>query len=285
MKSFIQRFAVLAMAVVIALSGMDAVAGKGSSGSRSSSSRSSSIGGSSRSFSKPSAPAPKPAAPRPVSPSRNTAPSGSTIGGSKSPSSAPAPKPAANTSRNDSASKPSIGGSKPSASAPISTAPKLSPADMAMAKSVKQQGAVRQTRSDAAKAYVASNPKLATPEGKVSTFNSFKSEPSSRPSYIPQSTNVNGRPVNITYYSGYGGYGYMDPLTNTFVNAMMISAIADSAMDYNMAMSGYRYRGDPFNPVVVHHSPMSFWGFLGLVVTLLFIVGIIAIFVRASSNE
>jgi hypothetical protein len=158
---------------------------------------------------------------------------------------------------------------------------------MAMAKSVKQQGPVRQNREEAAKAYVASNPKLSTTQGRTETFNTFKSEPSSRPSYIPSSTTVGGRSVTIVYDNRYGGYGYIDPLTNAWVNAMTINAIADAAIDYNMAMNGYRYQGDPFNraPVVVHHSPMGMWGFFGLLIVLIAIVVVIAIAAKSSSNN
>ncbi len=254
MNSFMRRMSVLLMAALVITAGNFSFA-KGSSsfggGSRSSGGMSrSSIGGSSRS----SAPSASP---------------------SKSAPAAPASKPASSATRNDTPSKSAIGGSNSSASSPASrpAAPKLSPADMAQAKSVKQQGPVAATREQGVNNYLKSNPKLSTVEGKTSQYNHFTSEPSSRPVYIPQTTYVGGRSVNISFNSGYGGYGYMDPLTNMWVNAMIIDSIANSAIDRDMAMNGYRYQGDGFAPVVVHRS-MSVWSFLFGIIVLLFVVGI-----------
>lgn len=247
MKNFIRMMSVMFVVFVFVFYVNDGFCGSSSGGSRSSSSRSS-IGSSSRSYSKPAAPV--------VS------------------------KPSVPSTRNSSSTKSIIGGTK--STAPVAVAKpvqKLSPADMAMAKSVKQKGPTYKSRDEGTKAYLASNPKLSTVEGKNSQFNSFKSEPSTRPSYIPQSTNVNGRPVNITYNQGYGGYGYMDPMTNVWMSAMAVGMVADMAINHNMAMSGYRYYGDPFTPV--RTSYMSFWGFLWSIIILMVVVGGIVFFFKS----
>lgn len=63
--------------------------------------------------------------------------------------------------------------------------------------------------------------------------------PSTRPTYVPSSVTVSGRPTTVIYHSvpggGYG-YGYMDPLTHAFVTL----AVADMIMDaHEMRNAGY----------------------------------------------
>ena len=95
---------------------------------------------------------------------------------------------------------------------------------------------------------------------------SFASEPSSRPAYIPSSTFIGGRSVNIMYNQGIGGYGYYHPGLGTW---LLYDALADSAMsDGIMYNRGYYWGGAP---VYVSHRP-SFFGF-AFAMLLLFIVG------------
>jgi hypothetical protein len=94
----------------------------------------------------------------------------------------------------------------------------------------------------------------------------FASEPAARPSYIPASTNIGGRSVNIVYNQGLGGYGYFHPGLGTW---MLFDALSDAAtLDYAMSNRGYYWGGAP---VYVSHRP-SFLGF-AFAMLVLFIVG------------
>ena len=78
----------------------------------------------------------------------------------------------------------------------------------------------------------------------------FSSEPSSRPSWIPNSTLVGGRSVNIVYNPALGGYGYLDPLLGTWI---LYDAMRDAVMmDRLMAGNGY-YWGPP--PIYAAFDP------------------------------
>jgi hypothetical protein len=97
---------------------------------------------------------------------------------------------------------------------------------------------------------------------------SFASEPSARPSYIPGSTLVGGRNVNIVYNQGLGGYGYIHPLLGTW---MLYDALSDAAMlDYAMSNRGYYWGGAP---VYLSHGP----GFMS------FALGLLVLFIIASA--
>ena len=99
---------------------------------------------------------------------------------------------------------------------------------------------------------------------------SFASEPVSRPTYIPSSTIVGGRSVNIVYDRGLGGYGYYNPGLGTW---LLYDALADSAMnDGIMYNRGYYWGGAP---VYMSHRP-SFLGFAFGLLLLLLAVSVIA---------
>ena len=94
----------------------------------------------------------------------------------------------------------------------------------------------------------------------------FAAQPSVRPSYIPQSTMVDGRPMNIVYNAQYGGYGYMNPLLGHWV---MYNALADTAMlGLLMNQNGYWY-GAP--PMYVSQGPGFFAWAIILFVTFMVI--------------
>ncbi|HUZ18102.1 MAG TPA: hypothetical protein VMV68_06925 [Spirochaetia bacterium] len=63
----------------------------------------------------------------------------------------------------------------------------------------------------------------------------FAAQPSARPTYIPATTTVGGRPVNIVYSPAYGGYGYMDPSLGhwVFYNALANTVLMNSLMASN----------------------------------------------------
>jgi hypothetical protein len=98
----------------------------------------------------------------------------------------------------------------------------------------------------------------------------FAAEPTARPSYIPQSTMVGGRNVNIFYNQGLGGYGYLHPTLGTW---MLYDAISDAAMANSlMGSRGYYYGGAP---VYLSHGP-SFLGLAFAVLVLLIVAAAIA---------
>jgi len=63
----------------------------------------------------------------------------------------------------------------------------------------------------------------------------FQAEPASRPAWIPSSTLVDGRSVNVAYNPGLGGYGYLHPSLGTWVlyNAMSDAIMMDSLMTHH----------------------------------------------------
>lgn len=102
----------------------------------------------------------------------------------------------------------------------------------------------------------------------------FASEPSMRPSYIPASTFVGGRSVNIMYNPTLGGYGYFHPSLGTWI---LYDALADAAMSDNLMYNrGYYWGGAP---VFVSHGP-RFFG-LAFAVLALFLIAAIAVGVAA----
>lgn len=60
----------------------------------------------------------------------------------------------------------------------------------------------------------------------------FAGRPAARPSYIPSSTVVGGKRVNVIYSPQMGGYGYVDPLLGhwVFYNALANAAFMNSVM-------------------------------------------------------
>jgi len=95
----------------------------------------------------------------------------------------------------------------------------------------------------------------------------FSSEPSTRPNWIPNSSLIGGRSVNIVYNPALGGYGYLDPILGTW---LLYDAMRDAAMmDRLMAGNGY-YWGPP--PVYAAYDP----GFITVAAVLLVVVMLIA---------
>lgn len=100
--------------------------------------------------------------------------------------------------------------------------------DSATYSRAKANGTVFTSKEAAASAFKSKN---------ASKFPSkFASEPKSRPDYIPQSTTSGGKTYNITYNSGYGGYGY----TNSLGAFIMYDAMSD-AMMMNSLMTRNNY--------------------------------------------
>lgn len=117
-------------------------------------------------------------------------------------------------------------------------------------------------------------------EKNASTYTSkFTTEPKTRPEYIPPSTNVGGKTVNISYNAGFGGYGYYHPTLGTWMAYDMMHDAAMMSMMMNR--TGYTYVDGPGyggGNVVVTHSSGSYWAGVILVIFLIaFIVFMIRI--------
>jgi hypothetical protein len=104
----------------------------------------------------------------------------------------------------------------------------------------------------------------------------FAAEPSVRPSYIPSSSVIGGRNVNIVYNPALGGYGYIHPLLGTW---MLFDALSDAAiLDQAMYNRGYWWGGAP---VYVSHRP----SFLGLAFGVLVLFLIASVVLRAVARR
>ena len=104
----------------------------------------------------------------------------------------------------------------------------------------------------------------------------FASEPAARPSYVPSTTFIGGRSVNIMYNQGLGGYGYFHPGLGTWI---LYDALADAAMsDSIMYNRGYYWGGAP---VYVSHRP----SFLGLAFGMLMLLIIVSMIARAVARR
>jgi hypothetical protein len=127
--------------------------------------------------------------------------------------------------------------------------------------SAKQNGTLFSSKTEAAQAFRSKYSK--------DYSSSFATEPSSRPTYIPGSTLVGGRNVNIVYNAGLGGYGYFHPSLGQWI---LYDALADSVIDHAMYDRGYYWGGAP---VYVSHGP-SFLGFAFALLVLLIVAAIVA---------
>ena len=110
----------------------------------------------------------------------------------------------------------------------------------------------------------------------------FDKEPSSRPSYIPQSTKVGNQNVNVTYNNTYGGYGYMHPTLGTW---MMYDAMTDAVMLSALMNQNHYTVAQPTtgtSVVVVKNS--NYWLAIGLIVTVVLVFVVIGCIVVANKG-
>ena len=86
----------------------------------------------------------------------------------------------------------------------------------------------------------------------------FATEPSVRPSYIPQTYTYGGRHYTIIYNHSYGGYGYYDPSGAWMMYDMMADTVM---MNQMMSMNGYYYGGygSPYYRPHYYYSGPSTW--------------------------
>jgi len=147
-------------------------------------------------------------------------------------------KPSKSKSVSRSTSKKATGSRKASASK--QKAVNRSATDQKSFEKAKSSGTAYKSKGEATSAFKQKN---------ASSYGSkYASQPTTRPSHIPQSTNVGGASYNVSYNSGYGGYGYM----NTMGTWMMYDAMTDAIM-LNTLMSSNNYYYDK-TPTAVRHT-------------------------------
>jgi hypothetical protein len=264
-----KKFLVFAVALALIMP-VDALAGK--SGSSGGSSRSSSSG---------------------FSGSRS---SGSSFSGSRSSGSGFSSKPStpSHSSSSSSRSSPSGFSSKPSTppathSTPSTSSSRSSPSGFSSSPTTKSPAATTNTTtskpvqtaldSKVAKANTVSAPSYKTKEQAISAFkeknastytSKFTTEPKTRPEYIPPSTSVGGKTVNISYNAGFGGYGYYHPTLGTWMAYDMMHDAAMMSMMMNRH-GGYTYVDGPGyggGVVITSPGPMSYWAGVILIIFL-----------------
>lgn len=108
----------------------------------------------------------------------------------------------------------------------------------------------------------------------------FASEPSARPNYIPQTTSVGGRTVNVVYNAGLGGYGYFDPGLGHWV---LYNALADAVM-MNTLMAAHSYWWGPA-PMYVAGGPGFFTWAIILFIAFIVISSVMRAFRRGTYRQ
>ena len=244
----ITRMFAIALVAVMGISGVDAKSGgfSSSSSSSSSSSRSSSsyssrsFGSSSKSYTAPKSTYTAP----PKSPSSGFGSSSKTY------------SPTNNTAKSNYNSNTSTNWGKPNTAKPQTSPRPTSAVDIAKYKAATKNGTTFKTRESAIADFKAK---------KGSTYTSkYVTEPTTRPRHIPQQYQEGGQSYNITYNSGYGGYGYM----NTLGTFMLYDIMTDNAnLNRTMTRDNYYVGLAPRSPWT------TFWFSL---LTIALIGGIIA---------
>lgn len=108
----------------------------------------------------------------------------------------------------------------------------------------------------------------------------FARRPSSRPNYIPSTTKVNGRNVNVVYSTQHGGYGYIDPTLGRWV---FFNALTNAAT-LNLLMASHAYWWGA--PPAYYAAPGS--GFFSWAIILFFVfmgVSVLSRFLRQASRR
>ncbi len=155
--------------------------------------------------------------------------------------------------------------SKPSTASPQTSSRPTSRADVARYESASKSGKVFSTRESAVADFKAKN---------ATTYTSrYSVEPSSRPSYIPQSYNYGGRRVDVTFNANYGGYGYWSGGNMGVGQFLLYDALSDAAMT-NTLMSRQNYY---VGAAPVYHG-FSYW--FGITVAIFIVVLVLAAIVK-----
>jgi len=169
------------------------------------------------------------------------------------------------SSRSNSSAKSTKNSNKSWGSSKKTTAQKnKTAADKKLHDRAKSQGTQFKDRKSATTAFAAKK----GPELKKSNPVTFATQPTTRPSYVPQNTTVGGNTYNVSYNQGHGGYGYTDALGMFIMYDIMTNR---SFVDNQMRSSGYAYGPAPRN-----NGGAVLIGLLVGVVLIVFIVLIIS---------
>lgn len=103
----------------------------------------------------------------------------------------------------------------------------------------------------------------------------YDTKPETRPEHIPaQYSGPNGQAYPTTFHNGY--YGYMDPVSNAFMQYAVADMIVTNAM---LRSSGYGHYNATGQPVVVHTGPGAVIGWIIgaiVIVVLIIVIGVMA---------
>ena len=106
----------------------------------------------------------------------------------------------------------------------------------------------------------------------------YPAKPTTRPTHIPQSTNVGGVTHNVTYNQSHGGYGYTNALGAYIMYDLMTDSIhRQSMMNHNGYAVHSSHGAHHGGTTVVHHN--SGGGMLIGVIILVFIIGAVVVVV------
>ena len=114
---------------------------------------------------------------------------------------------------------------------------KATKADKKAYEKAKAQGTTFKTRKAATADYKKKNAAKYT--------STYTTKPAARPGHIPKTYASGGTMYNISYNSGYGGYGYMGPLGAWIVYDAMADVAMASYYNRQMAQAGYYYGAPP----------------------------------------
>lgn len=134
---------------------------------------------------------------------------------------------------------------------------KQSVADKKLAAKAKKNGTKYKDRKSAVAAFKKKNA--------TKYPSKFKSRPTTRPNYIPRTTMVNGRSVDIVWNPGLGGYAYMNALGTLVLYDVMADELARQRL---MRQAGYwapgMYAAHPVatTSVVHRHNGLGFVWFI-----------------------
>ena len=156
----------------------------------------------------------------------------------------------------------SVSSSKPNTSTPQTSTRQQSNVEVAKYKAASQSGTVFKTREAAVADFKTKN---------ASTYTSkFTSEPTTRPSYIPQTYSQGGVNHTIVYNQSGGGYGYWSGGGPGIGSFLLYDMMSDQLMMNRMMDQRNYYVG---SAPVPYHSP--FVAFMWIVASLV-VIGLVA---------
>lgn len=173
-----------------------------------------------------------------------------------------------NTTTNKNASKT---GKNTTATKP--TKRKLSTADKKLAEKAKKEGKYHKDRNSAREAFKKQNAAKYTSK--------YTTQPATRPAHIPQTTLVGGVSYNVSYNTGFGGYGYYGPGGAWMMYDMMTDLVM---MDMMMNRTGYVVASDLGTPVPIRAPGYYFLNLLYFIIIIVVIIAVMSA-IKHSRND